>query len=270
MTDTSALPPAREPVVPRGQTDRTVPPGVRAASEWSWRLLVIAAAVIALGKLLAGFGEILVPVLVSLLLAALWAPVVALLGRRGVPRGLGALVAVLLTIGIVLGLFALVGTQAANGFGDLRDEAVAGVNDLQQRLADSPLHLSGTALSDAVDKAETAASDNRSALLTGALGVASTATKVAEGLFIALFSTFFFLSSGSRIWAWLLRMCPRARRPRWTAPAGPAGSRSATTCGPRSSWPWSTGSASASARPCWACRSPSRWGCWCSWAPSCR
>ncbi len=228
VTDTSALPPARDlapperargtarPDVgrtagtPAGTTSgSTVTPAVRAASEWSWRLLLIAAAVYALARLLAGFSEILVPVLVSLLLAALWAPVVALLARRGVPRSLAALVAVLLTLAIVVGLFALVGTQAANGFGDLRDEAVAGVNDLQRRLAASPLHLSSTALSDYVSKAETAAKDNRSALLTGALGVASTATRVAEGLFIALFSTFFFLSSGSRIWAWLLRMLPR-------------------------------------------------------------
>lgn len=218
VTDSPALPPARataplerdpagRSLAPAGSS--TVPPAVRAASEWSWRLLVVAAAVVALVRLLAGFAEILVPVLVSLLLAALWAPVVGLLGRRGVPRALGALLSVLLTLGIVLGLFALVGTQAANGFGDLRDQAVAGVNDLQQRLADGPLHLSSTALSDYVTKAETAAKDNRSALLTGALGVASTATKVAEGLFIALFSTFFFLSSGSRIWAWLLRMLPR-------------------------------------------------------------
>ena len=45
-----------------------------------------------------------------------------------------------------------------------------------------------------------------------ALRVASTATHLAEGFFITMFSTFFFLSSGQRIWAWLLRIFPQAAR----------------------------------------------------------
>jgi len=208
-------PPARTPGLPTGdgslpQAWSGVSPAVRIASEWSWRLLLVAAGVYGLVRLLAGFAGILVPVMVSLLLAALLHPLASLLVRRRVPHGLAALACVLLTLVLVGGLFTLVGQQAANGFGDLRTQAVAGVGDLQQRLADSPLHLSSTALSDAVTKAENAAQDNRGALLSGALGVASTATKVAEGLFIALFSTFFFLASGSRIWAWLLRILPRA------------------------------------------------------------
>lgn len=188
----------------------TVSPSVRIASEWTWRLVVIAAGVYGLVRLLAEFTDILVPVLVSLLLAALLQPLVGLLARHGVPRALAALTCLLLTLLALTGLFGLVGQQAATGFSDLRTQAVAGVGDLQQRLADSPLHLSSTALSDSVAKAETAAQDNRDVLLSGALGVAATATKVAEGLFIALFSTFFFLSSGQRIWAWLLRMLPAA------------------------------------------------------------
>jgi predicted PurR-regulated permease PerM len=55
---------------------------------------------------------------------------------------------------------------------------------------------------------------NSSHLLTGALGVASTAVDVASGLFIALFSTFFFLSSGARIWDFFVRLFPRGARPR--------------------------------------------------------
>ncbi|MBA3801016.1 MAG: AI-2E family transporter, partial [Geodermatophilaceae bacterium] len=65
-----------------------------------------------------------------------------------------------------------------------------------------------------VSKAEKAAKDNQSTLVSGALGLATTATHLAEGFFIALFAAFFFLSSGHRIWAWLLRIGPeRAQRP---------------------------------------------------------
>src|SRR5205085_11181362 len=51
-------------------------------------------------------------------------------------------------------------------------------------------------------------------LLTGALGVASTAVDVGSGVFIALFSIFFFLSTGDRIWAFVVSLFPRGARPR--------------------------------------------------------
>ena len=193
-------------------TASSVNPAVRIASDWTWRLLVIALGLYGIVRLLAGFADILVPILVSLLLAALLHPLVGLITRARVPRPVAALACVLLTLLLVGALFTLVGQQTARGFSDLRTQAVAGASDLQQRLADSPLHLSSTALSDAVRRAEASASSNRGALVSGALGVASTATKIAEGLFITLFSTFFFLSSGHRIWAWLLRLLPGGAR----------------------------------------------------------
>ena len=186
-----------------------VTPAVRVASEWTWRLLVIALGVYALIRLVSGFSELLVPILISLLVAALLHPLVELLARSGVPRALSALLSILLLVLLVAALFALVGQQAANGFGDLRDQAVAGLDDLQRRLAESRLHLSSTAIDDLVTQAENAAQDNRGVLVSGALGVASTATRIAEGLFIIFFSTFFFLSSGRGIWAWLLRLMPK-------------------------------------------------------------
>jgi predicted PurR-regulated permease PerM len=99
-----------------------------------------------------------------------------------------------------------------NGFPELRDQAVRGLTKVEDWLATSPLHLSSTKLSEYVDQAGNAASNNKSSIVTGALGVASTASHLAEGFFITMFSTFFFLYSGQRIWAWLLRMLPRAAR----------------------------------------------------------
>ena len=188
-------------------TPPPVAPAVRVASEWTWRLLVIALGLYGLVKLLADFAEILIPLLVSLLLSALLHPLVQRLARV-LPRPAAALLSLFGTLLVILGLFALVGQQTATGFGGLRTQAIAGLGDVQNYLSTGPLHLSSTALQDYVNKAENAAKANQSGLLSGALGVASTASRLAEGLFITLFSTFFFLSSGHRIWAWLLRMLP--------------------------------------------------------------
>ena len=203
-------PPASPPPAGAGGRVRSdVTPVVRVASEWTWRLLVIAVGVLALCRLLAEFSEILIPVLVSLLLAALLHPVVERLARF-LPHALAAITTLLLAILLVVGLFALVGQQAVSGFADLRDQALDGIAQVQNWLSTGPLHLSTTALSEYVDKARTTVEENRSTIVSGALGVASTVTHLAEGFFITLFATFFFLSSGQRIWAWLLRILPSA------------------------------------------------------------
>jgi predicted PurR-regulated permease PerM len=63
-----------------------------------------------------------------------------------------------------------------------------------------------------VDKAEQWLSAHNATIASSAIGVTSSATHVVEGFFITIFSTFFFLSSGQRIWAWLLRILPRSSR----------------------------------------------------------
>ena len=60
----------------------TVPPTIRAASEWAWRLLAIAAALVATAYLLGFVSEAVIPVVVATLLAALLDPVKRALGRR--------------------------------------------------------------------------------------------------------------------------------------------------------------------------------------------
>jgi predicted PurR-regulated permease PerM len=44
--------------------------------------------------------------------------------------------------------------------------------------------------------------------------VGTTVGHVVAGLFIVLFATYFFLADGKRIWAWVVRLFPRAARPR--------------------------------------------------------
>lgn len=194
-----------------GDAGSGVAPALRAASEWTWRLLVVAAGVYGLIRLLARFADLLIPVLVALLFAALLHPFMEQLARY-LPRAAATLLTMLGALAVVVGLFALVGQQAASGFGDLRSQALAGLSNVQDWLSNGPLHLPASAFQDYITRAEDAARSNQTGLLSGALGVASTLTRVAEGAFITLFSTFFFLSSGSRIWAWLLCLMPSGAR----------------------------------------------------------
>jgi predicted PurR-regulated permease PerM len=206
----SATPPERSSLTPSGVA-ASVSPGVRIASEWTWRLGIVAVGIYLLSRVFAEFADIFIPVMIALLLTAVLYPAVIILASV-MPRGLASFIALIGTLLVVVALFALVGQQTVNGFPELRDQAVQGLTKVEDWLATSPLHLSSAKLSTYVDQAGSAASNNKSTIVTGALGVASTASHLAEGFFITMFSTFFFLYSGQRIWAWLLRMLPRAAR----------------------------------------------------------
>jgi putative heme transporter len=208
--DFPSTPPERS-LLTRSGVAASVSPGVRIASEWTWRLGIVAVGIYLLSRVFAEFADILIPVMIALLLTAVLYPAVVALATF-LPRGLASFVALIGTLLVVVALFALVGQQTVNGFPELRDQAVEGLTKVEDWLATSPLHLSSAKLSTYVDQAGSAASNNKSTIVTGALGVASTASHLAEGFFITMFSTFFFLYSGQRIWAWLLRMFPRAAR----------------------------------------------------------
>lgn len=188
-----------------------VPYGVRAASEWAWRLGLIAVVVYAASRVLAEFSVLIIAVLLALMLTALLRPVVGLVARDG-PRGFASLAVLLGWLLLVVGLLVLVGQQAVSGFPDLISQGAAGLDQAQSWLSTGPLNLPTKDLSTYTTKLNTYVTDNSSTLVSGALGATTTVSHLLEGFFIVMFSTFFFLSAGHRIWAWLLRMLPFGAR----------------------------------------------------------
>jgi predicted PurR-regulated permease PerM len=195
--------------------DQLVPVGLRAAAAWTWRMVAVAGGIYLLLLLLAQFKVLVVPVLVALLVAAFLRPLEQLGERRlGLRPALASLLTMLFVLLVIAGLVGLVGQQVTTGFPSLQQQSTQGLNDLRDQLASSPMHITTDQINTLIDRAQASVSANSSRLVSGALGVASTAADVASGLFIALFSTFFFLSTGGRIWAWVVTLFPRSARPR--------------------------------------------------------
>jgi predicted PurR-regulated permease PerM len=190
-----------------------VPPSVRAAASWSWRFLLIAAGLALLGWLLAFFKVLVVAVAVAVLLSVLLAPVVTWLHRRArLSHGLASAVAVLGMLAVVGGIVTLAGNSIVNGFGELRNEALAGFDQLVDWLAEGPLALSATQLEDYSQQVTDLVSTNSSSLVTGALSVGTTVGHVVAGGLITLFCTLFFLHDGRHIWGWVVGLLPRGAR----------------------------------------------------------
>ncbi|GAB3068344.1 hypothetical protein GCM10027053_35770 [Intrasporangium mesophilum] len=189
----------------------TVPPGVRAASEWSWRLLIIAAAVFALTLALREVSEVIVPLAIAVLITALLRPLFLRL-RSVMPAVAAAGITVVGTIIVVSGLLTLVGTQFTTGFADLTSQVATGLERIRDwvRLT---FKITDTQFNEYFDTIREQVSQSGNLGQT-ATSIGLTATHFVAGLFIALFALFFFLYEGPRIWKWIVGLFPRGARER--------------------------------------------------------
>jgi predicted PurR-regulated permease PerM len=214
---------ARGPVEEPDGDDQQVPYPLRIAAAWSWRLLLVAAAGAAVLWGVAKLHQVLIPVAISLLLSALLSPAVVWLRRRvRLHRSLATAIVMIGGLALVAGTLTLVITQFMSSWSKLSLKAEGGVQQIQSWLKRGPLHLSDAQMTSVVSEAQKWLTDHRSTLTTGALSTATTAIDVLASTFLVLFTTFFFLRDGRRIWRFLVNLLPVAAR----EPLGSAGEQS--------------------------------------------
>ena len=206
--------PAPIPTGPSNLAPAQVPWGVDLAAAWAWRFLVIVAAGYLIARVLGFFAVITLPLVVALLIAALVTPVAVALTRVGVPRRLAAAFVVIGGIAFIAALLTFAGQQVAQGASDLADQVVQGLEEIRHWLQTGPLNASDSQINDVIQSAQDAitkqSQDGETLSQVTEFGTAI--GHVVAGFFIVLFSTFFFLADGERIWAWLVRLAPRAAR----------------------------------------------------------
>ncbi len=190
-----------------------VPPSVRSAAAWSWRLLLIGAVLAVLLWLLSELKVVVVPIAIALLLTVLLGPLVSWMQRRlHLARGAAVAISLFGLIALVAGLLTLAGRSIVSGFTELWDQASQGVDKLTTWLAEGPLQLTTSDISNLVDRVQNSLSGGGSQLVNGALNATTTVAHVAAGALITLFCTFFFLLDGRSIWAWVVGLMPRGSR----------------------------------------------------------
>jgi predicted PurR-regulated permease PerM len=220
-----ALDPAPVPEAPAAPSvtsrdDQDVPRGLRIAAAYSWRLLLLVAATAVLLWLVGRLRGVIIPLSIALLLSALLAPFVAFLKRTvRLPPSLAVAAVMIAGIAVVGGVLTLVITQFVNSFPELARNASDGLSTIQNQLRRGPLHLSTSQLNGVGDAAQTWLDTHRDLLTSGALSTATTAVDVVFTSLLVLFSTFFFLRDGRRIWGFLIRVLPGGAR----GALGPAG-----------------------------------------------
>lgn len=190
----------------------TVPHALALATAWSWRLLVIGAAVLAVAYLASELRLVVVPVFLALFFTALLRPVSERLRAGGAPPFAAALLSVLLALTVIAGIMALVVPRFAAELADLSEDLVAGVESARDWLVEGPLAIPREQLDTYVDDVVAELQGSSDEIAAGVLSGAQVALEIAAGLAIALVVTFFLLKDGDRIWEWIVGLFVRERR----------------------------------------------------------
>lgn len=207
--------------------DDSVHPVVRKAAAWSWRLLVLLAAVLALLMIARRLEVIVVPVALALLASALLLPGVDWLDRRGVPRGLAVFLLLLGGIAALGGILSFVIDEFIDGVPGLVEQVTQVISSSQRWLVEGPLHLSRDQIDSISTTVINGLRNNQAKLTSGALSTAETLTEIVTGAFVALFTLIFLLYGGRNIWQFLVKIFPAEVREKVHA-AGIAGFQSLT------------------------------------------
>ena len=193
--------------------DAVVPPSLRIAGAYSWRILLVVALAAVVIFVIAQLKDIAVPFMIALLVAALLVPFVNFLVRHRWPKALAVALAMVATIAIVGGLIFVIVQQIRSGYPDLQKRSLIAYDNFKDFLATSPLQLDDAQIQAYIDQAFAAIQKDSQALLSGALSVGTTAGHVLAGLLLVLFATLFILIDGKGIWGWIVRLFPRRSRP---------------------------------------------------------
>ncbi|HZN74677.1 MAG TPA: AI-2E family transporter [Micromonosporaceae bacterium] len=188
--------------------DSTLPRSLRIVAAWSWRMLVIGAVAVAIVTIVGRLKLVIVPLVIALLLAALLSPAVGWLRRAKVPRSLATALVLVGGLAAVVGVLTLVIRQFVEGAPQLGQNASDGIRQIRDWLETGPLHLSDQQLNDGFQSIQNWINDNRSTFTSGAVDTATATLDVLAGLFLVLFSLFFFLRDGQRIWRYVVRIFP--------------------------------------------------------------
>ncbi|MET8553751.1 AI-2E family transporter [Streptomyces sp. NPDC004959] len=217
----SESPPSYRPLPrPRPEPATAVPWGVRVAAEAGWRLLVLAATVWVLMKVISAVRLVVLAFVVALLITALLQPLVARLTRHGVPRGLATALTTLFGF-LVMGLMGwFVVWQIMENVDQLSSQVQDGIEDLRRWLLDSPLHVTEKQINDIAKNLREAIGTNTEQLTSAGIEGVTVVVEMFTGLLLAFFSTIFLLYDGQKIWGWFLKLVPAAAR-EGVAGAGP-------------------------------------------------
>ena len=196
--------------------DHSVPSGLRLAASWAWRIILVSALVYGLARAAGYLSEVVIPVAIAILLAAMLTPVANRLRGWGWNSAAASAVTLLGGIILIAGALTLITSQIVGQAADLSTNVTTGFNHLVTTLQNSRLPINASYFDAAAwgTRIQKFLTESRSTIAGYAAEVGSQVGHFVAGLAITLFSLFYFLYDGRGIFAALLRFFPQESRSR--------------------------------------------------------
>ena len=169
----------------------------------SGQIIIILVLAVAVVFALVQLKLVVIPVLISLILASALSPVISWLRKRGLSAALATWATLITGIVVFGGIITLIVFAVEGQWDELSSSAVEGVNQLQQFVQNGPFNISQEQFASARDTVVGFLTSSQFG--TGALAGVSAAGSVITGALLAFVILFFFLKDGDRIWAFFLR-----------------------------------------------------------------
>ena len=184
------------------------PRSLETAAAWSWRLLVVSAAVLATVLLLARLRLVVLPLFAAILLATALRPPTRFLHRRSVPRGLATALSFLGFFALLAAIGTLVAQPLADEVKALGPTVSKGIDDVQRWLVEGPLGVEQAQIDQFRDQAGASLRKAGPGLVAPAVAL----IEVLAGTLLALVVAFFLVKDGPELEDAALRRLPEAHR----------------------------------------------------------
>lgn len=201
--------------------DHDAPRWLRASAGWSWRILVVCAAVVLVFYATSRVQLLFIVVFLALVFAAVLHPVVEFLARF-MPRFAATALALVSAVLVLGGLITYITMSVVGQWPDLAEQFSEGIGDIVAFLEDGPLPWTITS-ADIDAWWQTALQwlqDNSATIASNAATQLGSVAIVLMVLALATFCTVFFLARGSAMWLWFLNQLPVGARQTWHTAGG--------------------------------------------------
>jgi predicted PurR-regulated permease PerM len=199
--------------LPRSSTSAAelVPLGLRRASAFAWRVLLLIAAAVLLVWVLIQTQAVVLPVIAALLLTAFVEPATRRLRARRLPDWAVGLIALLAVAALFAGVGLLIVPEVVGQITQVNLNLSQGIRKIQDFVLQT-FPVSQSQVEQGISEAFNTLQSSIGNVATQVLGAAGAVVGLLLQIFVTLFLFFFFVKDGPRFYRWLRAAAPSSRR----------------------------------------------------------
>lgn len=180
--------------------------GLKGAAAWSWRLLLVVAALAVILWIIGMVWVGVLPVLMAILISTILWPVSTWLKNHGWPAALAALTVLVVSLASVVGVFVAIAPTVITQGQVIVEQAGEGLQVMLDWLSGPPLNLQNEQVTEYVDQATAWLEESSGQIAGGVVSGAMTVGSILVTIVMTLVFTFFILKDGQRFGPWVRKV----------------------------------------------------------------